>query len=233
VSPLPDAPAGLTRGVLTPPPGKKLKKRLEDLERRAASNSASPEQKPAELAAPSRDDARSKSTSPRKNSGIRRHTPDVPQSSYFSTQDERAAMFTHQYTRQLSTSPPPFSYSTYSSAEPTAYSYAQSSPNYGWATTGPEMPSYPTNYLPPLASTYSLPSNEPAMKQQPPPHAQHPQPPNYYGDEEVSPFSMSYASMAGIDIQQTHQYQDSNIHVRAQQNCKSQRQRPRLPRSPR
>lgn len=39
---------------------------------------------------------------------------------------------------------------------------------------------------------------------------------NYYGDEEVSPFSMSYASMAGIDVPQQHHYQDSKIHVRAQ-----------------
>jgi hypothetical protein len=32
-------------------------------------------------------------------------------------------------------------------------------------------------------------------------------------DDILSPFSMSYASMAGIDIPTTQSYQDSNAHV--------------------
>ena len=37
--------------------------------------------------------------------------------------------------------------------------------------------------------------------------------PEYYGDDEINPFSMSYASMAGIDIPAPQPYQNSNPHV--------------------
>jgi len=186
---------------------KKLKKRLEDLERRAASNSASPEQRPAELdrsSPQSRDDVPSLDSAGESVEHRDPRTPEFPSSHYLPQHEDRS-MFSHQYTRQLSTSPPPpFSYSTY--PEPSTVTYApygsHSSSYHTISSTTPELPAYPT-YLPPLSSTYSntLPSLVHSAK-----HV-------YYGEEEISPFSMSYASMAGIDIPPPRAYQESNAEV--------------------
>jgi hypothetical protein len=195
---------------------KKLKKRLEDLvspvqpqprtarnniligfqERRAASSSASPEQKPAELQPPQR--------SPR----LEFPSPSSSESSY-TTPPAEDRMFSHQYTRQLSTSPPPFSvasYSTYPAPESVAYTmpYTTNSPYHSIPTTlTPEMPSY--HYLPPPhSSPYSttLPSLVPSMKSE------------YYAEEDLSPFGVGYAAIGGIEIPPPHAYADSSAHVR-------------------
>lgn len=119
-------------------------------------------------------------------------------------------MFAHQYTRQLSTSPPPYSYSTYPAPETAAYSmptpYAASHVPYHSlpTTTTPEMPVYST-YLPPLSSAYptTLPSLVQPIKNE------------YYDDNEISPFSVGYATMAGHEMPSTHHYYaDSNPHVK-------------------
>lgn len=174
---------------------KKLKKRLEDLERRAASSSASPEQKPAELQPPQ--------TSPRQEFP----SPASSDSSYTTPPEDR--MFSHQYTRQLSTSPPPFSVASYSSTYPApdavAYSmpYTTNPPYHTIPTTlTPEMPSYA--YLPPpLSSTYptTLPSLVPSMKSE------------YYAEEDLSPFGVGYAAIGGIEIPPPHAYADHNAHT--------------------
>jgi hypothetical protein len=176
---------------------KKLKKRLEDLERRAASSSASPEQKPAELQPPHR--------SPRQEFP----SPSSSESSY-TTPPAEDRMFSHQYTRQLSTSPPPpfsvASYSTYPAPDAVAYTmpYTTNSPYHSIPTTlTPEMPSY--HYLPPpLSSTYptTLPSLVPSMKSE------------YYAEEEFSPFGVGYAAIGGIEMPPPHAYADSTAHVR-------------------
>ncbi|RYN83766.1 hypothetical protein AA0119_g564 [Alternaria tenuissima] len=171
---------------------KKLKKRLEDLERRAASSSASPEQKPAELQPPQR--------SPRQEFP----SPSSSESSY-TTPPAEDRMFSHQYTRQLSTSPPPpFSVASYSSAYPApdavAYSMPYSTSPYHTipTTLTPEMPSY-TYLPPPHSSSYStgLPSLVPSMKNE------------YYADEDTSPFGVGYAAICGNDILPPHSYADS------------------------
>jgi hypothetical protein len=197
---------------------KKLKKRLEDLvsarattppctarnsvltesqERRAASSSASPEQKPAELQQPQR--------SPRQEFP----SPSSSESSY-TTPPADDRMFSHQYTRQLSTSPPPFSvassYSTYPAPDAAAYPmpYTTNSPYHSIPTTlTPEMSSY--HYLPPpLSSPYptTLPSLVPSMKSE------------YYAEEDLSPFGVGYAAIGGIEIPPPHAYADSSAHVR-------------------
>jgi hypothetical protein len=195
---------------------KKLKKRLEDLvsshlnrglhhrqsiliryqERRAASSSASPEQKPAELQPPQ--------ASPRQEFS----SPASSDSSYTTPPEDR--MFLHQYTRQLSTSPPPFSVAQYSSTYPApdavAYSmpYTTNSPYHTIPTTlTPEMPPY--NYLPPLSSAAyptTLPSLMPSIKGE------------YYAEEDLSPFGVGYAAIGGIEIPPPHAYADHNAHVR-------------------
>jgi hypothetical protein len=184
--------------------GKKLKKRLEDLERRAASSSASPEQRPAEL---DRSDSQPREEFPSPSSSdsvdhneYGRRTPEM-HTQYLPHHEERS-MFSHQYTRQLSTSPPPFSYSTYPA--PDAVSYASYAPAYGGmpTTTTSEMPMY-SSYLPPLSSAY--PTTLPSLVQ--------PIKGDFYGEDDLSPFSMSYATMAGIEIPAPHAY-DSDAHVR-------------------
>ncbi|KAL5118294.1 hypothetical protein ACEQ8H_003804 [Pleosporales sp. CAS-2024a] len=175
---------------------KKLKKRLEDLERRAASSSASPEQKPAELQPPH--------LSPRHEFP----SPSSSEASY-TTPPAEDRMFSHQYTRQLSTSPPPFSvasYSTYPAPESVTYTmpYTTNSPYHHSipTTLTSELPSY--HYLPPpLSSPYptTLPSLVPSLKSE------------YYADEDLSPFGVGYAAIGGIDIPPLHAYPDSSAHT--------------------
>jgi hypothetical protein len=185
--------------------GKKLKKRLEDLERRAASSSASPEQKPAQLQQPQRSPRQEFPSPASSESDYSRRTPEL-QTHYISPPEERG-MFSHQYTRQLSTSPPPFSYSTYPAPESAAYTVPYTTAHASYhsipTTMTPEMPSYGT-YLPPLSSAY--PTTLPSLV--------HPMKSEYYGDEEISPFGVGYATMAGIDIPPPHAYADSNAHVK-------------------
>jgi hypothetical protein len=159
-------------------------------ERRAASSSASPEQKPAEL--------QPQQMSPRQEFP----SPSSSESSY-STPPAEDRMFSHQYTRQLSTSPPPFSvqsYSTYPAPDAVTYSmpYTTTSPYHSIPTTlTPEMPSYA--YLPSPYPT-TLPSLAPSVKSE------------YYPEEDLSPFGAGYAAM-GIEIPPPHGYADS-AHVR-------------------
>lgn len=203
--------------------GKKLKRRLEDLERRAASNSASPEQKPAVL-------KRSKSTqssasvsspeSSRKSSvNTSRRTSPASQAHpapYYASSEDRT-MFSHQYTRQLSTSPPPFSYSGYP-AETATYSAPYSTAGYAAiSSAASETPMFsPTPYLPPISHSHTFPSTLPAMGTHP-----YPSKPEYFAEDEMSPFTMSYASMAGIDMPQAQSYHNhSNVQVRFGSNVR-------------
>ncbi|KAF2018657.1 hypothetical protein BU24DRAFT_418179 [Aaosphaeria arxii CBS 175.79] len=185
---------------------KKLKKRLEDLERRAASSSASPEQKPAELQLPTRSPRQEFPSPASSESDYSRRTPEL-HNQYIQPHDERG-MFSHQYTRQLSTSPPPFSYSTYPAPETAAYTVPYSAPQAPYhavvTTATPEMPVY-TPYLPPLSSAY--PTTLPSLV--------HPMKSEYYADEEISPFGVGYATMAGIDIPPPHPYSEAeSAHVK-------------------
>ena len=134
-----------------------------------------------------------------------RKSPEMGHNQYLSTHDD-GNMFSHQYTRQLSTSPPPLSYSTYPSETVTYAPYTQHAQYPSIHAATPELPVF-TPYLPPLSSNYhqSVPSMGYAPKQE------------YYGSDEMSPFSMSYASMAGIDIPASQAYQDSHAHVRDMQ----------------
>ena len=189
--------------------GKKLKKRLEDLERRAGSSSASPEQRHEELAQP--DAGSSEQTSQlgtqrqRANSNqVRRdRTPEVLTQQYVLPSDDRS-MFSQQFTRQMSTSPPPFSYSSLTTTGGSNYStYSQAASYCALPSSGMDMPLYP-QYLPPIQQNYQhvIPSmTTPTIKQE------------YYHDDEMSPFSMSYASMAGVDVSAAQSYQDLAAYV--------------------
>lgn len=124
-------------------------------------------------------------------------------------------MFAHQSTRQLSTSPPPpLFYSSY-------YPYHDSYDHQAYPSPPPlpqQLPSYhslpsaqygdlsvPTQYLETLPSPlHPLPSSAPAAKRR-----------NAFGEEDMlNPFSMSYASMAGIDLSTaTAPHEDTHLQV--------------------
>jgi hypothetical protein len=188
---------------------KKLKKRLEDLERRAASSSASPEQRPAELnrtTTSPRQDFPSPASTADSSDGhdYSRRTPEIQ--GHYPPHHEERGMFSHQYTRQLSTSPPPFSYSTYPAPDQAAYvPYASAPAPYHSvpATTSQEVPMYSPYSLPPISAAY--PNTLPSLV-----HVKS----EYYPEEEISPFSMSYATMAGIEIPAPHGYPESDAHVK-------------------
>jgi hypothetical protein len=103
-------------------------------------------------------------------------------------------MFSYQSTRQLSTSPPPIlSYPSYSALD--AYgqsSYAHPPQYHSISGAYNDLSSYHSEYsshMPPLLPV-SMHGAGPAMKKY-----------SSYGDEDIiSPFNMSYASMAGIDL---------------------------------
>lgn len=105
------------------------------------------------------------------------------------------SMFSQQYTRQLSTSPPPTSYASIPTTDSIDYStYPQSTIYCGMTASGIDMPLYP-QYLPAIPHQYGSNMTVQSMKQE------------YYGDDEMSPFCMSYASMAGVDVSTTQTYE--------------------------
>jgi len=112
-------------------------------------------------------------------------------------------MFSQQHLRQLSASPPPFSFSSsnYGSLNSPAtpqFSQAYLSPPF--MTT--DLPSY-LSYLPAL--NQGLPSTWPASK--PIPAKQ-----ECFGEDDMNPFSVSYASMAGgVNIPYTGGYQEQPL----------------------
>lgn len=122
----------------------------------------------------------------------------LPQHYALPSSDDRG-MFSQQYTRQLSTSPPPFSYASIPSTDSVSYTaYTQPNAYCGMPATT-DLPLYP-QYLPPIQQTYSG-MVTPPVKQE------------FYGDDEINPFSMSYASIAGVDVSTAQSYQDVAAYV--------------------
>ncbi|EPS34061.1 hypothetical protein PDE_09023 [Penicillium oxalicum 114-2] len=174
---------------------KKLKRRLEDLERRAAS-STSPEPSPAEPITPAKATSskpRTKTSRPLKSAENRTlaaahgSSSDrvISQDAHPNPPDERN-MFAQQCTRQLTASPPPTlaypplsSFDTYRPSYPPMPVYHTVPGMHGdvhYASYGEHAP----NSLPMVSGL--------GMHRKP------------YDEDMMSPFGMSYASMAGIDI---------------------------------
>ncbi|KAL4978165.1 hypothetical protein BDW66DRAFT_131143 [Aspergillus desertorum] len=189
---------------------KKLKRRLEDLEKRAATASESPERSLEKSEPPVRTAAKSRA----KHARATQSTSDVQtpastdRASYesYSAQEDRGSMFSYQSTRQLSTSPPPIlSYPPYSSLDHYSHSsYSSHLPAYhpySDVTYHNDYPSHVPSLLP-----LSMHGAGHAVKKY-----------SSYGDDDIiSPFNMSYASMAGIDLsppQRHHQTENSNVPV--------------------
>jgi hypothetical protein len=180
-----------------------LKRRLEDLEAKAASTSASPEQKPAQL--PQKSPARRKSThvsapgslstSPQRPNGM------SPQQSHHRSlsgmvQLPEAAMFTEQYSRHISHSPPPALEYPMTPADPFAFGPFSTAMQYPAVTASFDPMGYSYNSYASNASTYaSAPASYPTKT-------------DFYPDIDVNTFSFQYAStpVAAMD---NNSYSDS------------------------
>ncbi|KAL2223477.1 hypothetical protein M432DRAFT_59378 [Thermoascus aurantiacus ATCC 26904] len=200
---------------------KKLKRRLEDLERRAASASASPEQSHEEL-----DQTKTKKP---QNSRSRDRTasnskPDerwnasselLSTSDSYLARDDRGSMFSHQSTRQLSASPPPvFSYPSYPYPETYGQSvYSQHSMYHSMTAPYDDISTIQGQYLEPLPSTMTTTAPSTASTKRA----------NVFAEEDIlSPFSLSYATMAGIDLPATsHAPPGSNLQTPPHTHCYS------------
>jgi hypothetical protein len=183
--------------ILTCMSGKKLKKRLEDLERRAGSSSTSPEQQPRELAQSERATASQRSISHHLD---RDRTPDVVPQHYVLPSTDDRSMFAQQYTRQLSTSPPPFSWGSMPPDDSSSYPTYPHSNQFGTMPQNLDMTLY-SSYQPPVQQHNYSGLATPPVKQE------------FYGDDEMNPFSIGYASIAGVDVTMPHTYQDVNAYV--------------------
>ncbi|KAL2833254.1 hypothetical protein BDW59DRAFT_138371 [Aspergillus cavernicola] len=194
---------------------KKLKRRLEDLEKRAASASESPERSLEKPSHPVKTAIRSRA----KHTRASKSTSDVhspastdrasPYDSY-SGPEERGSMFQYQSTRQLSTSPPPvLSYPSYSSLDPYGHPSYGHPPAYHSVTAPYSDLSYHSEYNSPLPSLLPI-----AM------HGAGAVAKKYsYGDEDIiSPFNMSYASMAGIDLSPPQHHSHHHHHHHSENN---------------
>lgn len=204
------APDAVVGPLLTTSEGKKLKRRLEDLERRAASTSASPEQSYQELAPPG-DRAGSEKQAPptRRPATItpprrQRQSPSPMGHDLRPSQDDGATTFGQPFTRELSASPPPlFTFSTCPPSEPLYYNdYSQASSH---TVPAPYYDhSYHHQYNVSLHSTLPImPSSTDGTK-----------PENLFSDDDLlSPFNMNYASISGIDVSPSRAYSDASAHV--------------------
>ncbi|KAL8903256.1 MAG: hypothetical protein Q9207_004048 [Kuettlingeria erythrocarpa] len=188
---------------------KKIKRRLEDLERRASSPEGSPEQTHLDLppshGAGPRNEKRSKSKSNKasiSNGQVSRHAPTRNPLNV----DDAPGLFALQSIRDCSISPPPQLGYSYSLSDPTTTNYAQSSSFQPLASGYPDYQG-PSYYLPPLPTTL------PSM----PSYDMEPGKPEVRFEEDgmLNQFShhVPYASFGAMGLSQPQSYQDSNIHV--------------------
>ncbi|MCJ1259220.1 hypothetical protein MMC24_007056 [Lignoscripta atroalba] len=191
---------------------KKLKRRLEDLERRAGSSSASPELSHAELVPIHQ--SRQRDEDPTRTRRSKNEPPPAPvQSNSHRSQrtqtssmgDDQTGMFSRQYTRQLSASPPPAFTYTYPAPEPPAIHtpYPQHAPFHSLPAPYLDYPGQSLYLPPPPVTLPSMTSYDSGSTKTESP----------FNDDMLSQFNMGYASMSGIDIPTTQSYADSNAYV--------------------
>jgi hypothetical protein len=172
---------------------KKLKRRLEDLERRAGSSSASPPQTHAEIQQPNRGQEQQFKKSP--ESVHRQMSPRlVPQ---YTPPMEDNLVFNPYNDRESSRTPPLFAYThNYPAPEEVVYQPYPQSHSYPAVTTAAD---HYRDYLAPVPVTLpSMMHFQEAMKRE---------------DDTMSPYNMSYQGLPTIDIHGQHSYEDSNPHT--------------------
>ncbi|KAI9801968.1 MAG: hypothetical protein M1825_003023 [Sarcosagium campestre] len=189
---------------------KKLKRRLEDLERRAASQSESPPQSHHEneqIGSETSDDSQSHD--------LPTTLADFESLNRAQSPERHTQFYNHggldgipsQYRRQLSTSPPPFALqSSYLSSDNAIYQpYIQQLNQHGVSDASNGSYSARSSYSPQssIALAGLMPTSMPSIKQEE----------LYPDDDQVNPFDFSYAMMTGIDLPTSQSYQDPTANV--------------------
>ncbi|PMD22891.1 hypothetical protein NA56DRAFT_701975 [Hyaloscypha hepaticicola] len=171
---------------------KKLKRRLEDLERRAGSSSASPPQMHAEIQQQERENAQQYKKSP--EVVHRQASPRLLQNQYTPPM-ENDLMFSNGFEREGSRTPPLFAYHQYPAPEDIVYPpYPQSQPYRPVSTAGDHY-----DYLAPVPVTLpSMMHFHEAIKRE---------------DDTLSPFNLSYQGLPPMDYPQSQGYDDCNPHT--------------------
>jgi hypothetical protein len=194
--------------------GKKLKRRLEDLERRAGSSSESPPQIHAQLKQASRKNDNAYKTLPNTNGSNQRQklSPRViPHNQYTPPmQNDDDMLFSSTFDRDGSHTPPLFAYHhSYPAPEESIYPPYPPTQTYRPTTTAEAY----SEYLAPAPMTLpSMMHFTDSIKRE---HMGTMGPGVSGPDDSLNPFSMSYAAMAGIDMHGgSNVYEDSNPHVR-------------------
>jgi hypothetical protein len=174
---------------------KKLKRRLEDLERRAGSSSASPPQVHAEL---QQQPQRSPQPYGRRSPEVvhRQPSPRLLPSQYTPPMHHEEEIMFNSFDRDGSRTPPLFAYHQYPAPEDIVYPPYPQSSRYGPVTTGSEYGDYMGAPVP-----VTLPSmmhfNE-AIKRE---------------EDTMAPYNLSYQGLPAIDIHASHAYDDSDPHT--------------------
>jgi hypothetical protein len=185
---------------------KKIKRRLEDLERRAGSSSASPEQSHAVLvpqAQPRRKP--DEGVKRQKSKSSRNPSSDVSSNPCGSVKDDRSNVYFRPYPRELSRSPPPaFSYTSPLPEPGIQAPYPQHAP---FNASPSHFTDYPAQslYLPPLPVTLPSMSSFDAgfVKNE-----------SLFGEEDMfGGFNLGYSPLTGMDIPAGQIYQESNVHT--------------------
>lgn len=194
----------LGASVLIFTPGKKLKRRLEDLERRAGSTSESPEQSHEYEV---EDNYHHRRSSDDLENSARQISPEIISGSRYTppTHYDDDALYSQNYARERSQTPPSFTYHTYPpQGDSILYPPYQQSTHPMIAHTQAE--SY-SDYLTPVTLPGMMMYGS-LIKQEP----------LHMEDNTMNPFNMSYASMAGLDVQVSRQFDDSHPHVSSNDN---------------
>ena len=140
-----------------------------------------------------------------RSSRTRRTSPDPPSTRNIRTTDNFSAMFSPQYQRDASASPPPAITYSYPLPEPVIHApYPQHTPYHSLPSSYPDYSNQQV-YLPPLPVT--LPSMSPyelgSAKNDS----------LFDGDDMLSQFSIGYSPMNSMDIPTSQHYQESDPNV--------------------
>lgn len=183
---------------------KKIKRRLEDLEKRASSSS--PESTHTELAPPRLNESNKRRRS--KTDGfphVRQRTPESSLPTPYSYTPEVKSEFSpEQFGRELSVSPPPTFAHSYSLPDPSIHA------NY---YSHPAMSTQPATYADYSAPQYSLPPMPTTLPSISPYESS--KPTGFYENEDlISQFHMGgYAPFTSMELPMNQSYSDSNAHT--------------------
>jgi len=172
--------------------GKKLKRRLEDLERRAGSSSESPPQTRAELVQPEQEHIQHQWK--RSPEFLQRQPSPILHQNQYTPPMENDLTFSNNYERDGSRTPPLFAYhQSYPPPEEMIYPPYPHQPYRAVSSAGDHY----SDYLAPVTLPSMMQFHESIKRE----------------DDTMSPWNMSYQALPGIDIQASHSYDDSNPHV--------------------